>query len=352
VTRRPPPAPTTVSVTAASSGTSPGVDRLGLGLAALGRPVYITTGRRSDLGTHRSVDDLAARTAEVLDAAYDAGVRYVDCARSYGLSERFLASWLRDRPEVDDVTVASKWGYRYVGGWRADADVHEVKDHSAAALDTQLAETRAELGDRLAVYQVHSLTPESPALTDAGVHRRLGALRDAEVRVGFSTSGPRQADVVREALAIEVDGARLFDVVQSTWNLLEPSVGPALQEAADAGVRVVVKEGVANGRLAPADAASDDEVDHESAHAADEPARAAWRVADDLGVPLDRLALAAVLAQPWAGTVLSGAVTADQLRSNVGAAGLVLPAGAVDGLLAGAEPAERYWQRRAARAWA
>lgn len=76
MTRRPPPAPT------GSSASASIVDRLGLGLAALGRPVYITAGRDDDLGSHRSVDDLAARTAEVLDAAYDAGIRYVDCARS------------------------------------------------------------------------------------------------------------------------------------------------------------------------------------------------------------------------------------------------------------------------------
>ena len=65
--------------------------RLGLGLAAVGRPAYITLGRVHDLGGDRSVDAMYARTAAVLDAAWAAGVRYLDAARSYGRAEEFLA---------------------------------------------------------------------------------------------------------------------------------------------------------------------------------------------------------------------------------------------------------------------
>jgi aryl-alcohol dehydrogenase-like predicted oxidoreductase len=57
------------------------VDRIGLGLAALGRPAYLTSGRDRDVGAHRSVGDLRARTADMLDAAHACGIRYVDAAR-------------------------------------------------------------------------------------------------------------------------------------------------------------------------------------------------------------------------------------------------------------------------------
>ena len=40
---------------------------------------------------------LQRRTHEVLDAAWAAGVRYYDAARSYGRAEEFLGSWLRER---------------------------------------------------------------------------------------------------------------------------------------------------------------------------------------------------------------------------------------------------------------
>ena len=66
------------------------VHRFGLGLAAVGRPGYINLGRGRDLPGDRSVAALRARSHELLDAAYAAGVRYVDVARSYGLAEEFF----------------------------------------------------------------------------------------------------------------------------------------------------------------------------------------------------------------------------------------------------------------------
>src|SRR5207245_11576171 len=122
----------------------------GLGLAALGRPAYITLGREADLGTHRSPEEMERRCHVVMDAAHAAGIRYVDAARSYGSAERFLASWLDARglpPQA--VTVGSKWGYRYTGDWRMDPAAHEVKDHSVGALRRQLRESLDNLADRL-----------------------------------------------------------------------------------------------------------------------------------------------------------------------------------------------------------
>jgi aryl-alcohol dehydrogenase-like predicted oxidoreductase len=312
------------------------VPQLGIGLAAVARPAYITSGRAADLGEERSVADLRARTEAVLDAAYAAGIRYVDVARSYGRAEEFLAGWLAHHPEIDDVEIGSKWGYRYVGEWRLDAPVHEVKDHSLAAFTEQLAETAALLGPRLAVYHVHSATLDTGVLDDTALHRALAALRDRGVRVGLSTSGPAQADAVRRALDIQVGGAALFTSVQSTWNVLEPSAGPALAEAAAAGARVIVKEAVANGRLTPG--------------ADDAPPRA-LALAAELGVPLDQLAIAAALAQPWAWCVLSGAVDPAQVASNAAAAALELPADAQTELDTLAEAPDTYWSTRSARAW-
>jgi aryl-alcohol dehydrogenase-like predicted oxidoreductase len=313
-----------------------GTTRLGIGLAAVARPAYITSGRAADLGAERSVSDLRARTDAVLDAAYAAGIRYIDVARSYGRAEEFLAGWLAHHPEVDDVEIGSKWGYRYVGEWRLDTPVHEVKDHSLSAFTEQLAETAALLGPRLAVYHVHSATLDTGVLDDAALHRALAALRDRGVRVGLSTSGPAQADAVRRAMDIEVGGAPLFTSVQSTWNVLEPSAGPALADAAAAGARVIVKEAVANGRLTP--------------RAPDAPPRAV-ALAAELGVALDHLAIAAALAQPWAWRVLSGAVDPVQVASNVAAAAVSLPPGVQAGLDTLAEDAHDYWSDRSARAW-
>ena len=138
------------------------VSRIGFGLAALGRPAYINLGRERDLGANRTVADLERRCHELLDAAYAAGIRYVDAARSYGMAEAFLASWLKTRCRSrDDLTIGSKWGYTYVGSWRLDSPVHEVKDLSVQALRRQIAESRTLLGDRLRLYQIHSATLDS-----------------------------------------------------------------------------------------------------------------------------------------------------------------------------------------------
>jgi aryl-alcohol dehydrogenase-like predicted oxidoreductase len=88
----------------------PGGSRMGLGLAAAGRPAYINSGRDRDLGADRGVEQLLVLSQALLDAAYAGGVRYIDVARSYGRAEEFLARWLQARPEITDVVVGSKCG--------------------------------------------------------------------------------------------------------------------------------------------------------------------------------------------------------------------------------------------------
>jgi aryl-alcohol dehydrogenase-like predicted oxidoreductase len=314
------------------------VSPVGLGLAALGRPAYIDLGRDADLGANRGVGALERRCHQVLDAAWAAGVRYLDAARSYGRAEAFLASWLGDRGiDPDEVTVGSKWGYTYVGDWRMDAEVHEVKDHSLAALTRQLGETRALLGGQLDLYQIHSATLDSGVLEDRAVLEALAGLRDEGVLVGLSSSGPGQAATIRRALEITADGLAPFACVQATWNLLEPSAGPALAEARAAGWGVIVKEAVANGRLTP--------------HGQGPAAATLGRVAARHGVGVDAVALAAVLANPWADVALSGAVTSGQLEANLAAVRVELDPGELEELATLAEPPERYWTERAALAW-
>ncbi|WP_328772849.1 aldo/keto reductase [Streptomyces sp. NBC_00286] len=307
---------------------------IGLGLAAVARPGYINLGREVDLPADRTVEALRERTHELLDAAYAQGVRYFDAARSYGRSEEFLADWLRTHPHIDDVVIGSKWGYTYTADWRTDAEQHEVKNHSAATYERQRAETAALLGDRLDLYQIHSVTPDSPALTDKELHAKLAEAAAQGITIGFSTSGPAQAEAIRTALAVTVDGEPLFRTVQATYNALETSAAPALAEAHDAGLTVLVKEAMANGRLA--------------GPYAPEPVRA---IAESAELGPDAVALALVLHQPWAGVVLSGAATVNQLVSNLHAAVVDLDDEQVARLAALAEEPHAYWERRGQLPW-
>jgi aryl-alcohol dehydrogenase-like predicted oxidoreductase len=274
------------------------------------------------------------RCHEMLDLAYAAGVRYVDAARSYGLAEQFLGAWLRcRRMTVASMTIGSKWGYTYTADWQRGAQVHEIKDLSFATLQRQLDETRAMLGEHLQLLQIHSATIESGVLEDVRVLDALARLRGAGLAIGLTVTGPGQADVIRRALRVSVDGVNPFQVVQATWNLLEVSAGPALAEAKAQNWGVIVKEALANGRLT-----------EKNAHPESAPIRQA---AGSLGIAMDALAIAAAVRQPWADVVLSGAVTPEQLASNLNA----LEIGDHADLPPVAMQPDEYWRQRGALAW-
>ncbi|MBB5908737.1 aldo/keto reductase [Actinoalloteichus hymeniacidonis] len=315
-----------------TTSRQPIAPRVALGLAALGRPAYINLGREGELPHDRSVAAMQAATWETLDLAYAHGIRWVDVARSYGRSEEFLAGWLTERGH-SDVTVSSKWGYAYVGEWRTDATVHEVKEHSLERLRTQWAQSRALLDGWIDFYQVHSLTSDSPLFEDAELLAALADIAAEGVRLGFSTSGPGQADTVRRALELEFDGRRLFRAVQSTWNPLEPSVGDALAEAHREGVHVLVKEALANGRLVV------------------EPPAVIGEIARRHGVGADAVVLAAALCPPWVDSVLFGPAGPGQLRANLAAEDVRLTEDELEQIAGLAQPATRYWQERAALPW-
>ena len=309
------------------------VSVIGLGLAALGRPGYITLGHDKDLAGHTDRGDLESRTHDMLDSAHASGITYVDAARSYGGAEEFLATWLESRrPPPAELIVGSKWGYVYKAGWKVDAKVHELKIHTRENLDQQYAISVENLGKYLRLYEIHSATNESGVLENTDVLNRLTELRAEGLVIGVSTSGANQADTIRKATALKVDGRRLFGVIQATWNLLEPSAGPALAEAADAGLGVIVKEAVANGRLT----SRNPEI------------MAKLRAVDPEWSP-DALAIAACLCQPWPSVVLSGAATRYQLNSNLKA--LEIPPAIVAQLPSLAETPDMYWRTRGELLW-
>jgi len=302
--------------------------RIGLGLAALGRPGYLNLGHADDLGPDRSVDALRRHAHGVLDAAYEGGVRAFDVARSYGRAEEFLGEWLNSR-RPERVTVSSKWGYVYTANWRVDAAEPEIKRHDAETLRRQLGETRERLGNWLALYQIHSATPDSGVLEDDEVLGELAALRADGLAVGVTVSGTSQSETLDRALRLG-----LFDAVQATWNLRERAAEEALARSHAAGVPVYVKEALANGRLAGR-----------------EPAPQLEAAAADAGTTPDALALAAVLARPWAHVVLSGAATAETLRENLCADEIPWSVELERRLTPMKEESSAYWARRTELAW-
>ena len=337
---------------------------LGLGLAALGRPGYINIGHDADI-KGKSMDEMREHAHETLDAAWAMGVRYFDCARSYGASEEFLSSWLRSRDiPRDKIVVGSKWGYTYTADWKIDTagQAHEVKEHTAENLAAQFPQSSELLDPYMRLYQIHSATKSSGVLKNKEVVAELSELKAAKgVRIGLTLSGVEQGDTLREAMEVTApDGTPLFDCVQATWNVMEQSGGPALLEAKKAGMEVIVKEALANGRL--------------SSRNPDEgvlPVMEALReLASDFGSPPGRFdsfvykpdaaAIAIAMHQGFDAMVLSGASTTEQMRSNAGAITLLRrfrDGGAraeeriAEVLAVGRADPEAYWSQRSKLAW-
>ncbi len=309
------------------------VSAIGFGLAAIGRPGYITVGHDEDLRGRTNSADLDRHTHNMLDVARACGITYVDTARSYGRAEEFLSTWLQSRrPAPSQLVVGSKWGYVYTARWQVDAEEHEVKIHTRENLDRQYATSDEWIGTYLRLYQIHSATSDSGVLENPDVLNGLAELKADGLVIGVSTSGPDQADTIRRAAQLEVEGQQLFGVIQATWNLLETSAGDALGEASDAGLGVIVKEAVANGRLT----SRNEEIAGQLTTATSE-----WSP--------DAIAIAACLHQPWASVVLSGAATSDQMRSNLEA--LDIPRGVTEQLPSLVEDPATYWGIRRDLPW-
>ena len=321
-----------------------GLPRMGLGMAALGRPGYITLGRSAIFGgsDDRSIDKMQQTSNKVIDTLFSLTDKpWLDCARSYGLSEKFVGEYLRgNKIDPESVYVSSKWGYTYVAEWQVNLDEgakHEVKDHSTENFLKQMEETASFLGEYLDLYQIHSATFDSGILTDSRAHKALSDCRKAKGwTIGLSVSGPDQDEILREAMAIKVGGEPLFDSVQCTFNVLEQKPGPALKEAADSGMDIIIKEGMANGRVFR----NEKLVEH----------------AKKLSCEVDQLALAFILSQGFEPRVLSGAVTSQQLSSNLKALEVVdllqkQPSLLKDIAKDCVVPSEDYWNERSAMSW-
>jgi aryl-alcohol dehydrogenase-like predicted oxidoreductase len=176
-------------------------------------------------------------------------------------------------------------------------------------------------------------------LSDAAIIDELARMRDNGLVIGLSVSGARQADTIARALDVRRGHERVFASVQATWNALERGATDALIAAHEAGLRIVVKEALANGRL----------TERGILHA--EHFAIVRDEAHRLGTTADVLALAFVLAQPWANIVLSGAATVPQIESNVQAAKLQVRPDVAERLASLAMSSDEYWRERSRLAW-
>jgi D-threo-aldose 1-dehydrogenase len=266
---------------------------------------------------------------ELLEAAWDGGIRYFDTAPHYGLglSERRLGAFLAGKPRAEYV-VSTKAGRRLEASpgtagrldddlFAVPADVRRVWDFTADGLRRGLAESLERLGlDRVDVLFLHD--PEASddldsALADgvpAAVGLRDEGLVDA-VGVGSTSTAALLAGT-------RTGGLDLL-MVAGRYTLLEqPAAAELLPECRERGVGVVVAGALNSGLLAsphpgPADryeyGAVPDDVLARARRLAD--------VCDGYGVELPAAALQFPLREDVVRSVVLGAASAAQLRETL-----------------------------------
>lgn len=314
------------------------ISQLGLGTAALGRPQYINLRQEkvqtSDLETFRQ------NGFQVLEKAYQSGIRYFDTAPGYGMAEGLLFEWLQSKNDAS-IQVATKWGYTYVANFDPDAKIHEIKEHSLTKLNEQW-ETSKAFATHLKVYQIHSATLETGVLENDAILNRLASLKNEhDIKIGISTTGANQVEVIKKAMEVRIDGRSLFDAFQVTYNILDQSLMGVLERLLPEERSIIVKEAMANGRL----------FRNKNYSHYDGLYDLMETLARKYNVGVDAIALNFCLRNIPHGVVLSGASNSDQIIDNMKAITFELDDLEIDKLINYKVDETHYWKERKRLAW-
>ncbi|EIA08584.1 aldo/keto reductase [Flavobacterium frigoris] len=311
--------------------------KIGIGLAALGRPEYINI--RENKSIDKSEKAFRENAFKVLDFAYESGVRYFDTAPSYGKGERYLIDWKTERKH-SDIILSTKWGYTYVANWELGyKGKHEVKEHSLDKLLEQWEVSQLLLPE-LKIYQIHSATLESGVLQNEAVLNQLHQIKkQTNVQIGISSSGVNQKEIMLEALNVKVENEYLFDSFQVTYNILEQSSLEVLNTLKSKNKTIIIKEALANGRI----------FNQEN--------KAVYSLLDTLSkkynVGIDAIAIRFVIESIEPDFVLSGASNTKQLEQNLKALNKDLSFTAVElnQLKLLRRNPKSYWDERSRLTW-
>ena len=283
------------------------MENIGLGTAAIGRPIYINV-RHEKPRVDLSLPEFKENGIRILDDAYDKGVRFFDASPGYGLAESLLIEWLQQKNDPD-IIVATKWGLSYVANFDINAAVHEIKEHSLEKLNEQWEFSR-KLLPNLKIYQIHSATLDTGVLDNKAVLQRLHQIKkDYNIIIGITTTGVNQVEVLKKAVDIELENEPLFSSFQSTYNIMDQSILQLKGFFLNANRQLIIKESLANGRLIPNTSFKE----HNGLY------KYITKLADKYNVGADAIAIRFCIDSFPEAVTLSGASSTNQLQSNLAA---------------------------------
>ncbi|MGO9198647.1 MAG: aldo/keto reductase [Acidimicrobiales bacterium] len=261
------------------------------------------------------------KSRPVIEAALEAGINFIDTSDSYdtGSSEQILGEALKGRR--DEVVIATKFGSAMGGTNGPDWGARASRRYVVKAVEASLRRLQTDWIDLYQLHRPDGVTPleETLAALDDLVHQ--GKIRYA----GSSNLSAWQ--VTESDWIAKTRGLARFISAQNHYSLLERTIELDLVPACLAhDVSVIPYFPLANGlltgkwkrgdaapegtRLAGRNAPSDQTFDVIEGLAS---------VADSAGITLTELALAGLGAQPAVGSVIAGATSAEQVRSNAAA---------------------------------
>jgi aryl-alcohol dehydrogenase-like predicted oxidoreductase len=260
------------------------------------------------LGGRRTVDDDRA-AVETQRGALKLGINYVDTSPLYAQSERRIGLAFRElggRPP--GLYLSTKTG------------THPTRrgDYSAAGTRWSVENSLDVLGvpvvDLLLVHDPESM---DPVLAPGGALDELERIR-GEGKLRWIGLGVREHDKLYTAVR-----SGRFDAIltYADYNLVRQTATPLIQEAAAAGVGVVLAQVFLAGLLAGGDPAESAYRDSPDAGRA----REWWLWARDRGVSLRAVALQFGMRNPLVSTVLVGADSPAQIAEIVAAANEPIP---------------------------
>ncbi len=312
---------------------------IGLGTAAIGRPLYINVKQEAD-SVSFSLPEFKENGLQVLDEAYNQGLRHFDTSPGYGIAEQLLVKWLEKKNDPS-IFVSTKWGYTYVADFDPNAKQHEIKEHSISKLNEQW-EYSKKLLPYLKVYQIHSATLDTGILENEVILKRLHELKkENNIVIGLTTTGANQAEVLEKALSIQVENEALFQSFQCTFNVLEQSILKHYSALKRLSGPIIIKEALANGRLIPTTNYSEY---HDLYYFM-------IRLAEKYDVGADAIALRYCMEIFPEASVLSGADNNIHLTANLKANQFSLTNSEIEQLNTFGISSDRYWQERKQLVW-
>jgi aryl-alcohol dehydrogenase-like predicted oxidoreductase len=268
-----------------------------------------------------------AQTQAVVDAAIGAGITLFDTADIYGdpagSSEELLGAALAANGRRDDVLIATKFGGSMSGANGADWDARGSRRYITRAVEASLRRLGTDYIDLYQIHRPDSRTPIAETLSTLDDLVRAGKVR----YLGHSNFSGWQ--VAEAAWTARTDHLTPFVSAQNEYSLVHRGVEADLVPACHAyGIGLLPYFPLANGLLTgryrrddiPAGARLSQE------RYASYLAAAPWDAIDALtafaqerGLSVVDVAISGLAAKPTVGSVIAGATSPEQVRTNASA---------------------------------